>query len=97
MSDTKKKIAVIVAILAVCMSFCGCSESILNSSGSNDTSGTTSEIWTAKDDDIIAWAEGENLSEEDKEYYNVTFNYPLSKTGELDITVKKLIGVYTLE
>lgn len=69
----KKKIAVIVAILAVCMSFCGCSESILNSSGSNDTSGTTSEIWTAKDDDIIAWAEGENLSEEDKEYYNVTF------------------------
>lgn len=33
----------------------------------------------------------------DFEYYNVTFNYPLSKTGELDITVKKLIGVYTLE
>ena len=45
----------------------GCSDSILTS---GTDSGTTSveNIWTAKDDDIVAWATSDSLSDEEKEY-----------------------------
>lgn len=54
------------------MMFSGCSDSILTS---GTDSGTTSveNIWTAKDDDIVAWATSDSLSDEEKEYYQVKF------------------------
>lgn len=66
----KKILAMASAALAITMAFTGCSESILTSSG--DTT-SVENIWTAQDDDIIAWATGADLSEEDKEYYNIKF------------------------
>lgn len=66
----KKFTAMASAALAITMAFTGCSESILTSSAGNTEA---ANIWTAKDDDIVAWATGENLSEEDKEYYNIKF------------------------
>ena len=73
----KKKTAATAAILACTMMFSGCSDSILTS---GTDSGTTSveNIWTAKDDDIVAWATSDSLSDEEKEYYQVKFKdfYP---------------------
>ena len=68
----KKKTAATAAILACTMMFSGCSDSILTS---GTDSGTTSveNIWTAKDDDIVAWAASDSLSDEEKEYYQVKF------------------------
>ena len=51
-----------------------------NKNTSGTDSGTTSveNIWTAKDDDIVAWATSDSLSDEEKEYYQVKFKdfYP---------------------
>lgn len=73
----KKRTAATAAILACTMMFSGCSDSILTS---GTDSGTTSveNIWTAKDDDIVAWATSDSLSDEEKEYYQVKFKdfYP---------------------
>lgn len=68
----KKRTAATAAILACTMMFSGCNDSILTS---GTDSGTTSveNIWTAKDDDIVAWATSDSLSDEEKEYYQVKF------------------------
>lgn len=68
----KKITAAIAAILACAMMFTGCSDSILTSSGSEDTT-STENIWTASDDDLVAWTTVDSLSAEDKEYYQVKF------------------------
>ncbi|MCH5324362.1 MAG: peptidylprolyl isomerase [Eubacterium sp.] len=68
-----KKITTAAALLLVCaMGITGCSDSILTSS---DTSGESkpAEIWTANDDDIVAWSGSETLSDEEKEFYNIAF------------------------
>ena len=61
----KKRPAAPAAILACTMMSSGCSDSILTS---GTDSGTTSveNIWTAKDDDIVAWATSDSLSDEEK-------------------------------
>lgn len=68
----KKITAAVAAILACAMMFTGCSDSILTSSGSEDTT-STENIWTASDDDLVAWTTVDSLSAEDKEYYQVKF------------------------
>lgn len=68
----KKRTAAIAAILACTMMFSGCSDSILSSSGTDSTT-SVENIWTAKDDDIVAWATSDSLSDEDKEYYQIKF------------------------
>ncbi len=68
----KKRTAAVAAILACAMMFTGCSDSILTSSGSDDTT-STENIWTASDDDIVAWTTVDSLSDEDKEYYQIKF------------------------
>lgn len=68
----KKITAAVAAILACAMMFTGCSDSILTSSGSEDTT-STENIWTASDDDLVAWTTVDSLSAEDKEYYRVKF------------------------
>ena len=67
----KKRTAAVAAILACAMMFTGCSDSILTSSG--DTTTSTEKIWTANDDDVVAWSTVDSLSAEDKEYYQVKF------------------------
>ena len=69
----KKKAALVAAVLASAMMFTGCSASILTSSSADETTTSVENIWTAKDEDIVAWSTSESLSAEDKEYYNVTF------------------------
>ncbi len=64
-----KKTAAAAAALACALALTGCSESILSSK----TETSAENIWTAKDDDIVAWATSESLSAEDKEFYNITF------------------------
>ncbi len=68
----KKRTAAVAAILACAMIFTGCSDSILTSSGSDNTT-STENIWTASDDDIVAWTTVDSLSDEDKEYYQIKF------------------------
>lgn len=69
----KKKFTAAAAItLAAAMMLTGCSESILTS-GSNSDASSVESIWTANDEDIVAWATGETLSDEEKEYYNIKF------------------------
>ncbi len=70
----KKRTAAIAAILACAMMFSGCSDSILTSSGTGTESTTSTEnIWTANDDDVVAWTTVDSLSDEDKEYYKINF------------------------
>ncbi len=64
-----KKTVFAALMLAVVVTASGCAESILESKTSG---GTDAELWTAADDDTVAWASGD-LSDEDKEYYNIPF------------------------
>lgn len=66
----KKRIAA-AAVLTAVMAFTGCSESILTSQ--NGTSSEAESIWTADDNDIVAWSANESLSAEEKEYYDIKF------------------------
>ena len=68
----KKRTAAVAAMLACTMMFSGCSDSILTSSGTDNTT-STENIWTANDDDVVAWTTVDSLSAEDKEYYQVKF------------------------
>ncbi len=68
----KKRTAAVAAMLACTMMFSGCSDSILTSSGTDSTT-STENIWTANDDDVVAWTTVDSLSAEDKEYYQVKF------------------------
>lgn len=94
-----KKIKSAALILTAVLALTGCSESILTSSGtdtennSSDTSSSDS-IWKASDEDIVAWATGEGITGEEKDYYNITFkefyseyaftiaNYGLDETND---------------
>ena len=68
----KKKISIAAVLLAFTMAVTGCSESILTSKTESGTESTPS-IWTAADDDLVAYPTAEGLTEEQKAYYNVTF------------------------
>ncbi len=71
----KKKFSVAALLLAGVMMVTGCSESIL-SSGTSDTSSNTEskeDIWTAADDDLVAYPTAEGLTDEQKKYFGVTF------------------------
>ena len=69
----KKTTASIAAVLACAMMFTGCSDSLFDSSSEDSTTTSVQDIWTAKDEDIVAWATSDSLSAEEKEYYNITF------------------------
>ena len=71
--DMKKTTASIAAVLACAMMFTGCSDSLFDSSSEDSTTTSVQDIWTAKDEDIVAWATSDSLSAEEKEYYNITF------------------------
>lgn len=66
----KKKFSVAATLLALIMAVTGCSESILTKP---DTSSKEENIWTAADSDIVAYPTADNLTDEQKEYYNITF------------------------
>ncbi len=68
----KKRFSVAAVLLAVTMAMTGCSESILES---KNESGAESKvnIWTAADTDIVAFPTADGLTEEQKKYYNITF------------------------
>ncbi len=68
----KKRTAAVAAILACTMMFSGCSDSILSSSGTDSTT-STENIWTASDDDVVAWTTVDSLSDEEKDYYKIKF------------------------
>lgn len=68
----KKKISVAALLLAGIMTVTGCSESILTSNTSSNTESEAS-IWTAADDDLVAYPTADGLTDEQKDYYNITF------------------------
>lgn len=68
----KKRFSVAALLLAVTMAMTGCSESILSSKSESDTESTVN-IWTAADEDIVAYPTADGLTDEQKKYYNITF------------------------
>ncbi len=77
-SDMKKRITAAAVALTCVMAFTGCSESILNSGSNQSGAGnssdeTSSSIWTANNDDIVAWVTADGLTEEEKKYYDIPF------------------------
>ena len=68
----KKKFSIAALLLAGVMTVTGCSESIFTSSTSENTESKVS-IWTANDDDLVAYPTAEGLSDELKEYYSIKF------------------------
>ena len=68
----KKKFSVAAVLLAVTMALSGCSDSILESKGESGTE-SKENIWTAADTDIVAFPTADGLTEEQKNYYNISF------------------------
>ena len=68
----KKKFSVAAVLLAVTMALSGCSDSILESKGESGTE-SKENIWTAADEDIVAFPTADGLTEEQKNYYNISF------------------------
>lgn len=68
----KKKFSVAAVLLAVTMALSGCSDSILESKGESGTE-SRENIWTAADEDIVAFPTADGLTEEQKKLYNITF------------------------
>ncbi|MBQ8931579.1 MAG: peptidyl-prolyl cis-trans isomerase [Ruminiclostridium sp.] len=68
----KKKFSIAAVLLAVAMAITGCSDSILESKVESGTE-SKENIWTAADTDIVAFPTADGLTEEQKKYYNITF------------------------
>ncbi len=68
----KKKFSIAAVLLAVTMAITGCSDSILESKVESGTE-SKENIWTAADTDIVAFPTADGLTEEQKKYYNITF------------------------